>query len=155
KLRSRDDPFLLTDLARASWLEDPRFAAEVARRSKKDGSSCGWLALVLDCDTKSDPVIVRVQSIAVEGLSRRLLGRLPYGRELTLNDKGATVIFKAGKQSRLKVVEDAVNHAAGRSSGRVCRRAPAEGRPLPHSRPRERSPAGSQDGGQGPGREGV
>src|SRR5262249_29213536 len=45
ELRSRDDPLLLTDLSRTSWLADPTFAAKVARRSKRDGSSCGWLAL--------------------------------------------------------------------------------------------------------------
>jgi hypothetical protein len=107
-LRSRDDPFLLTDLARTSWMADAKFAARVARRSKKEGSSCGWLALVLECDTKNDPVQVRVQSIAVNSLKRRLLGRLPYGRELALNGKDATVVFKPGKQSRLRVVEGAV-----------------------------------------------
>jgi suppressor of fused-like protein len=108
RLRSRDDPFLLTDLARASWMEDPKFTAKVARRSKRDGSSCGWLALVLECDTQSDPVCVRVQSIAVNGMKRRLLSRLPYGRELVLCGKEATVVFKPGKQSRLKLVEDAI-----------------------------------------------
>jgi hypothetical protein len=107
-LRSRHDPLLLTDLSRASWLEDAKFATTVARRTKKDGSSCGWLALQLECDTKSDPVCIRVQSIAVDSLKRRLLGRLPYGRELTLNDSEATAIFKPGRQSRLKVVEEAV-----------------------------------------------
>ncbi len=108
ELRSRDDSFLLTDLSRASWMADAKFAAEVARRSKKDGSSCSWLSLVLECDTKSDPVCVRVQTIAVDGLSRRLLGRLPYGRELALNGKDATVVFKPGKRSQLRLVEDAV-----------------------------------------------
>jgi hypothetical protein len=108
KLHSRDDQFLLTNLTRTSWMGDAKFAARVARRTKKDGSSCGWLALVLECDTKSDPVQVRVQSIAVNGLKRRLLGRLPYGRELTLNGKEATALFKPGKQSRVRLVEDAV-----------------------------------------------
>jgi hypothetical protein len=108
KLRRRDYPLLLTDLFRASWMNDAKFATEVARRTKKDGASCGWLALILKCDTKSDPVCVSVQSIAVDSLKRRLLGRLPYGRELTLNDKDATVVFKPGKQSRLRLVEDAV-----------------------------------------------
>jgi hypothetical protein len=107
-LRSRDDSLLLTDLARASWMGDPKFAAEVARRSKKDGSSCGWLSLFLECDTKSDPLSVRVQSIAVECLRRRLQSRLPFGRELILNGEGATVVFKPGKQSRLVLVEEAV-----------------------------------------------
>jgi suppressor of fused len=107
-VRTRHDSFLLTDLARTSWMADPRFAAEVARRSKQDGSSCSWLALVLECDVKSDPVCVCVQSIAVEGLNRRLLSRLPYGRSLALNGKDATVVFKPGKESDLDVVEDAV-----------------------------------------------
>jgi suppressor of fused-like protein len=110
-LRRRDDPLLLTDLTRASWMADAKFAAKVARRSKKDGSSCGWLTLVLECDTESDPVSVRVQTIAVGGLRRRLLSRLPYGRDLTLNDmndKDATIVFKPGKRSRLKREEDAV-----------------------------------------------
>jgi hypothetical protein len=109
ELRRRHDPLLLTDLSRASWLADAAFAAAVARRSRQEGSSCGWLELVLECDTKSHPVYVRVQSIAVDSLKRRLLGRLPYGRELTLNGKEATVVFKPGKQSRLKVIEGAVH----------------------------------------------
>jgi hypothetical protein len=108
ELRRRDDSYFLTDLSRTSWLADPVFASEVARQTKQDGSSCGWLALVLECDTESDPVRVCVQSIAVDSLRRRLLGRLPYGRELTLNGKDATVLFKPGKQSRLRLVEGAV-----------------------------------------------
>ena len=51
---------------------------------------------------------LRVQTIAVAGMKRRLLGRLPFGRELTLNDKDATVVFKPGKKSGLKLIEDAV-----------------------------------------------
>jgi len=47
-------------------------------------------------------------TIAVGGLIRRLLSRLPYGRELTLNGKEATVVFRPGDQSRLKVVEGAI-----------------------------------------------
>jgi hypothetical protein len=108
ELRRRDDPFLLTDLKRSSWLADPMFAAKVARRTKRDGSSCGWLALVLECDTRSKPVKLCVQTIAVDSLRRRLLGRLPYGRELTLCDKNARVVFKPGKRSGLRLVEDAV-----------------------------------------------
>jgi hypothetical protein len=108
ELRRRDDPFLLTDLSRASWLADPRFAAKVARRTKRDGSSCAWLALVLKCETRRRPVRVRVQSIAVDSLGRRLLGRLPYGRELTLSGKNATVVFKPGKRSGLRLAQDAV-----------------------------------------------
>ena len=108
ELRRRAEPLLLTDLDRTSWLADPAFARQVGRRTKRDGSSCGWLALVLECETLCDPVCVRIQSIAVDGLKRRLLGRLPYGRELVLNGKTATGVFKPGKQSRLKVQEGAV-----------------------------------------------
>jgi hypothetical protein len=108
ELRRRDDPLLLTDLSRKSWMADATFAAKVARRTWKEGSSSGWMALVLECDTHSDPVAVRVQAIAVETLKRRLLGRLPYGRELVLEGKDAAVVFKSGKQSRRRLVEDAV-----------------------------------------------
>ena len=68
ELRSLHDPFLLTNLSRASWLSAPNFAAEVARRTEEDGSSCGWLNLVLECDTRSNPACVRVQTIAVDAL---------------------------------------------------------------------------------------
>jgi hypothetical protein len=108
ELRKRDDLLLVTDLARGSWLKDPAFAAEVTRRTQQDGSSCGWLSLVLECDTRSEPVRVRVQTIAVAGLGRRLLGRLPYDRELVLNGKNATAVFKPGERADLQLVEDSV-----------------------------------------------
>lgn len=107
-MRSRVDPLLLTDLSRTSWLEEPEFAAEVARRTEQDGSSCAWLNLVVACDITGRPVRVCVQTIAVDALKRRLLGRLPHGRELTLNGKDATAVFKPGKQSGMKLVEGAV-----------------------------------------------
>ena len=108
ELRQSNLPLLFTDLSRTSWLTDGVFSAEVARRSREDGSSCGWLSLVLDCNTRSNPIVVRIQSIAVDGFSRRLLGRLPYGRELTLNGKEATVLFKPGSSSIVQLIEDAV-----------------------------------------------
>jgi suppressor of fused-like protein len=108
ELRRCKDPLLLTDPSRASWLTDPQFADEVASRSKQDGSSCGWMNLVLECETNSSPVCVCVQSIAVQGLCRRLLGRLPYGRELTLNGKDATVVFKPGMKSLWRAPKGAV-----------------------------------------------
>ena len=108
ELRRRDDPFLLTDLSRASWMEDSALAAEVAHRREQEGSSCEWLALVLECEIKSDPVVVRIQSIAVKDLSQRLLGRLPFGRALRLNGHGATVLFKPGKKSNLTSTENVV-----------------------------------------------
>ncbi len=37
-----------------------------------------------------------------------MLGRLPFGRELTLNGKDATVVFKPSEQSRMRLIEDAV-----------------------------------------------
>jgi len=89
-------------------IDAAKLANEVAYRTKQEGSSCCWLALILDCDAVSDPLWVRLQTIAVEGLERRLLGRQPYGRELTLYGKNATVVFRPGKKSCLKVVEDAV-----------------------------------------------
>ncbi len=61
--------------------------------------------------TRSDPVCVRVQTIAVDALQRRLLGRLPFGREFTLNGKAATLVFKPGNQSGLNLVEDAVTES--------------------------------------------
>jgi len=108
ELRRESDELLITDLDRRSWLKDKTFAKEVAKRTKEDGSSCGWLALVLECETNKTPVRVKIQTIAVEGFKRRLLGRLPYGRELVLSDKEATAVFKPAKKSQMKLVEDAV-----------------------------------------------
>jgi hypothetical protein len=108
ELRAQDDPLLLTDLARSSWLLDSTFANEVALRSEEDGSSCGWLNLVLECDTASEPVRVGLQTIAVESLCRRLRSRLPYGRELMLNGKDGAVLFEPGEQSGLTIDDDAV-----------------------------------------------
>jgi hypothetical protein len=51
---------------------------------------------------------LRERGDAVAGLRRRLLGRLPYGCELTLNGKDAIVVLRPGKQTWLKLIEDAV-----------------------------------------------
>lgn len=108
KLRAQTDPLLLTDLSRQSWLAEGPFAAMVAERSRQEGSSCSWLSLQLECETRQRPVVIRVQSIAVDSLSRRLLGRLPFGRELTLNGKDATVVFLPGDTSLMQLHEDQV-----------------------------------------------
>lgn len=108
RLRARSDPLLLTDLGRKSWFKDRGFANEVSRLTKEEGSSCGWMSLVLECDTNSVPVFIFVQTIAVDGLKRRLLSRLPYGREFVLNGKADTVVFKPGKKSQVSIKEGAV-----------------------------------------------
>jgi hypothetical protein len=104
-LRSRQDPLLITDLSRASWLKDAGFADEVRQRTELEGSSCGWLFLVLECDLDADPVCVRIQSIAVARFRKRLLGRLPFGRELALHGKNASVHFEPAAQSRYRADE--------------------------------------------------
>lgn len=108
-LRQKVEPLLITDLNRKSWLGDAAFANRVTEETKREGSSCGWLYLQLECDTTRDPVRVRIQSIAVDGLCRRLLGRIPYGRELVLNGPDATASFRPSEQSRLRLVEGAVS----------------------------------------------
>jgi hypothetical protein len=108
ELRAREDPLLLTELTRGSWMADAEFAADVTRRTDQDGSSCGWLSLVLKCEIKGDPVELSVQSIAVDSLKRRLLGRLPYGRELVLDGEEATVVFRPGTQTGFELVEGAI-----------------------------------------------
>lgn len=103
ELRKADDSLLLTDLSRKSWLTDSVFAAEVSRRTSHEGSSCDYLALELQCDVTRDPACIRLQSIAVRDLGRRLLGRLPYGRALTLRGANATAEFRPGTKSGLAV----------------------------------------------------
>lgn len=108
ELRRRDDPLLLTDLARPSWMADAEFAAEVSRRTKLEGSSSTMLRIVLDCDTLSDSTRLSIQTIAVDGLKRRLLGLLPYGRELLITGQRAAAVFRPGPQTGVEILDGTV-----------------------------------------------
>jgi suppressor of fused len=109
ELRRKSDPLLATDLDRESWLSDPDFAAEVGRRTKAEGSSSGLMHLTMSCDTSSKPIRVRLQTTGIEGMKRRLLSRLPYGRDLRIFGRQGGVAFKPGERANVSVDENIVS----------------------------------------------
>ena len=94
-LVARHDPWLITDLNRASWLSSAEIAGEVERRTRAEGSSCeGLFVAQLSFTIAAKLATVRFQSIVVESLRRRLLGRIPFGRRLCLWGEDASVRFE-------------------------------------------------------------
>ncbi len=98
KLIAKFNPNCVTDLNRADYLELPEFAQEVEQGAKRDGSSCSVLYAP---DSRFESVdgkhTLRIGAIAVEGLCTRLVGRIPFGRELALVEE-SSITFRPAER---------------------------------------------------------
>ncbi len=95
-------PLLVTDLRRASLMENARFAEKVSAGIRRDGSSCGMLfASGMRIQVKG---LLRKRATIVVGdhcitdFKGALGGRLGHGREFILSAEGAQVIFRPADQ---------------------------------------------------------
>ncbi|HWU90385.1 MAG TPA: suppressor of fused domain protein [Kofleriaceae bacterium] len=92
ELLSRRLPFLVTDLARASVLDDPETAAEVARRVAEEGSSEDLsYAGELRIDTEGGLLTIELGALYVGSLPRAMRGRIRHGRGYELRGRNATL----------------------------------------------------------------
>ena len=96
-LLGRGDRLLVTDLGRASILDDPAIAAEAEAGRRADGSSMEGVYVDRLAWTESDDGLhVVIGAAAVEDLRIMLEGRLPFGR----------AAFLQGAEQRLELVPD-------------------------------------------------
>ncbi|WP_432832356.1 suppressor of fused domain protein [Dactylosporangium sp. CA-092794] len=93
-------PLLVTDLDRASVIDDPAVAEAVDEGRRLDGSSTATLALS-EFGWRPDGDLVRLVLGAhvAERVAETLLGRLPFGRTLRLDGPESSVEFTSGSFS--------------------------------------------------------
>jgi tetratricopeptide (TPR) repeat protein len=93
-------PYLVTDLARSSVLEDPATAAEIERRVAAEGSSeemssAGDLRVVAD----GGRLTIELGALYASSLPRAVRGRLRHGRSYELRGRSATLRFEPGERA--------------------------------------------------------
>ncbi|WMJ71480.1 suppressor of fused domain protein [Stenotrophomonas sp. 24(2023)] len=90
-------PLWITDLGRASLLEDPALAAQVQAGSAREGASTGMLFLeTLDAALEPVPATLRLGAGQVPSVLELLPLRLRHGRSLTLVGGERPWCFEAG-----------------------------------------------------------
>lgn len=93
----RDNPFLVTDLARRSLLSDPQFHAAVAERTGQEGSTLEGINVdVLSWSDDGGPAVT-VGAIAVPSLRTLLSGRVARGQAAWLRGPDATLVLRPGE----------------------------------------------------------
>lgn len=108
KLMSDRDSLLVYDTERTCLLRDEEVRQEIERRISEEGSSGEVLALA-ERMTWSKPGLLRRQALlsldafAVEPFCRRLLGRIPFGRSLTLVSEEHEIEIEPSGQTELAV----------------------------------------------------
>ena len=92
-------PYLITDLTRASVLEDPEIAREAEQRVAAEGSSED-LTFAGELQFQVDDGRVRIELGALYAavLPRAMRGRIRHGRDYMLRGKSSTLDLKPGSQ---------------------------------------------------------
>jgi len=90
-IRERD-PWLVTDMARPSWLTDPSFAAACREGARQEGSSHGSsFAPVVRWSEDAEGLVLTLSAIAVDDLIRALRLRVPYNKPFQIHGRRASV----------------------------------------------------------------
>lgn len=94
QLMAKDNPWLITDLDRSSFLEDPAFAEQVRECTLSEGSSTPamYTPYLRYVDSGTETKIV-LGAIMATGLSNHLLGRIPFDRDLTVYSDEFSIQF--------------------------------------------------------------
>jgi hypothetical protein len=107
ELLSAQDPLLVTDLSRKSWLADAAFARDVDEGCRRDGSS-QYVAFVAKAEWEVGiNARVTLGANAVRSLLRLLPQRLPFGRAFALVGEKQTIRFEPADAVSWLVEEDA------------------------------------------------
>jgi suppressor of fused len=96
-LAAERDPRLVTDLARASWLDDPAFSAAWERGRRADGSSTTREFVPhLAWRIEGEIPVVTIDAVSANPIALALPGRTPFGRPYELASPTARVMFVPG-----------------------------------------------------------
>lgn len=109
ELLAERNPLLLTDTARDSWLRDDSFQSEVERYTQLEGASCPALYSEnarFTADGHSCRLVFG--AIVTPDLSRRLAGRIPYGRDFTVYADDAEIRFEPGAVFGFQLKENGI-----------------------------------------------
>lgn len=104
-----ENPKLVTDLDRASFLSNGPFAETVAKRSAEEGASCGEFytnSFSFSSTRFTRKCTLKIGAYFVEDLTRRICGRIPYDRDFLLTGEPGAVIFSASKSNGWSVEGD-------------------------------------------------
>lgn len=99
---------LITDLRRASLLEDCNVAARIEKRMRKEGASEETL-VVKDLDwaeSEAGELRIRLRATAVEGVKQMLRGRTGHGRHFELVGPESRVEFDLSEEPGLSIDGD-------------------------------------------------
>lgn len=97
-MRARD-PMLLTNLDRASTLDDRQAATAIEEGRKRDGSSQGGsFTSSLSWELEGPAITITMGALAVPDFKRLLAGRLPYGRPFYIAGPEQQLIVEPGDQ---------------------------------------------------------
>jgi hypothetical protein len=130
-LIARRYPKWVTDLDRASLLDDPAFAAEVRAGSERDGSSEGaTFVSELAAHAGAGVLEVEIGAIAVPELLRGLRRRLPYDAPFTLIGPESALELRPGESDSVGLSAHGAQVSLTRASveALAARLAPVRGR---------------------------
>jgi suppressor of fused-like protein len=108
-LISERNPMLVTDLRRNSLLDDDAFADTVAKRTAEEGASSGDFFTDLfsfKISRWTRTCTLKLGALVVDDLTRRLCGRIPFGRNFVVSGQLAAVVFIASDKSEWSTEED-------------------------------------------------
>jgi suppressor of fused protein SUFU len=104
-------PLYVTDVDRASLLDDPQLATAVREGIELDGSSVGWLAVTTahwDLDVDTGALTIRLGALQAPRIADMLRSRLPYGRDLVLQTEDTTLCLLPAPRWEVKEPEPGV-----------------------------------------------
>jgi len=110
-LLARDNPLLITDLARRSLRDDPAIAKLIDESIERDGSSCeelyvdelGWKKGML-----ASKWTLTLGAGATESIARLIRGRTAHGRPFALHGPGRSVVILPDDQSSVEADDDGI-----------------------------------------------
>jgi len=109
ELIARENPLLMTDLDRPSFLEDASFSEQVRECTLQDGSSTpAMYTPYLRYVESGEETKFVLGALMATGLSNHLLGRIPFGRDLTVYSDDFSVQFVPGDTFSFSHSEDEV-----------------------------------------------
>lgn len=109
ELMAKENDLLITDLERPSFLDDASFSEQVRECTLQDGSSTPAMYTPYLRYVESDDEIKFVLgALMATGLSNHLLGRIPFGRDLTVYSDDFSVQFVPADVFSISHSEDEV-----------------------------------------------